>query len=476
MRRIAWIYLYGVLITAVLLGLVAFVTRPAGLPPWQMFLALTFAASLMRVFVIEAPNHHSYEGSTILFVAGIWLLPLWLFVLLVVVSHVVEWVWVRWKKTSMLAVWYLQPFNMAKCIISGVVAFVVSSFFPITGQVSFSLVEMWGVLLTVAAYVGVNQLLLGLVLSLARGISFHEAGILRDALLIEVPLASVGFLVFMLMDRGPLAVLFALTPIVLIYQAFMLPKTQDEAMKALEEMNQDLASANQAIQQLNSELFLTVAKVFDARDPYVGGHAAQVASYAVAIARELELSPEHTEIVLQSAYLHDIGKIAIPEAILHKPARLTDLEYEFIKRHTDIGAELVSHSSGLSHLAPFIRHHHERWDGKGYPLGLAGEAIPLESRILNLCDSVEAMASDRPYHRAMSPQQIIAEVQRCAGQQFDPVIADAFVRIVGRKGTAFVVNSARSVAEQYSGSLMASGGVQPLYVDIYQTNTPVDRG
>jgi HD-GYP domain-containing protein (c-di-GMP phosphodiesterase class II) len=167
--------------------------------------------------------------------------------------------------------------------------------------------------------------------------------------------------------------------------------------------------------------------------------------YAVAISNELGLSTERINIIRQSAYLHDIGKIAIPETILHKPSKLTNEEFEIMKNHAAIGGEFLETSQGLRHLAPFVRHHHERWDGRGYPSGLHGEDIPLESRILNVCDSVEAMASDRPYHKGMSVDEIIAEVQRCNGTQFDPAIADAFIRIAERNGAHFVRNSAREV-------------------------------
>ena len=110
---------------------------------------------------------------------------------------------------------------------------------------------------------------------------------------------------------------------------------------------------------------------------------------------EMGLPPEQIELVRQSAFLHDIGKLAIPEAILHKPAKLTEMEYEFVKKHSDIGADLLASTDGLKHLAPFIRHHHERWDGHGYPSGWRAKIFP-EARILNVCDSVETMASDRP--------------------------------------------------------------------------------
>jgi putative nucleotidyltransferase with HDIG domain len=228
------------------------------------------------------------------------------------------------------------------------------------------------------------------------------------------------------------------------------------ALTALEKSNLDLTGANESIRRLNAELFQSLARVFDMRDPYVGGHAAQVAVYAVAIATEMGLPLERIELIRQAAYLHDIGKLSIPEAILHKPGKLTDIEYEFVKKHTDIGADLLESVEGLKHLAPFVRHHHERWDGRGYPMGLAAEHIPLEARILNVCDSVETMASDRPYHRGMSKKAIVAEVERCAGAQFDPTVAEIFVNLVLRRTEEhLIVNSARSVTQQYAASLLA---------------------
>jgi HD-GYP domain-containing protein (c-di-GMP phosphodiesterase class II) len=234
----------------------------------------------------------------------------------------------------------------------------------------------------------------------------------------------------------------------LIAQGFRRPKLQDEPRLALEQLKQALTLANEAMRQQHDELCFLLAKILDARDPYVGGHAAQVAAYAVVIATELGLPPERIKTVEQGGYLHDIGKIAIPDAILHKVGQLTAAEFQLIKRHSDIGADLIGHSQSLRHLAPFIRHHHERWDGRGYPAGLAGMAIPLEARILSVCDAVEAMASDRPYQRAKALPEIIAEVERCAGSQFEPAVAVAFVHIAEREGARFVVNSARTVAAQ----------------------------
>ncbi len=152
--------------------------------------------------------------------------------------------------------------------------------------------------------------------------------------------------------------------------------------------------------------------------------------------------------------MHDIGKIGVAESILHKPGALTDEEYEHIKMHVILGAEFLETSQGLRPLASLTRHHHEWWNGQGYPDGLAGEDIPLEARIIAVCDAVEAMASDRPYHRAMPIHEIITELRRCAGTQFDPDVVEAFIQVVEREGEQLVTNSAHSVVrkQQRNGS------------------------
>jgi diguanylate cyclase (GGDEF)-like protein/putative nucleotidyltransferase with HDIG domain len=232
----------------------------------------------------------------------------------------------------------------------------------------------------------------------------------------------------------------------------------EKSVRELKRLNSELASANheigdasRAIQQLNDELFLTLSKIIDARDPYVSGHAAKVADYATSIAAELGLPAERIAAIRQAGLLHDIGKIGVSEHILHKPARLTPEEYDQVKTHADLGAEFLETSRGLRHLAPFVRHHHERWDGRGYPHGLAGEQTPLEARILTVCDAVEAMASDRPYQRAMSLEEIVVEVERGRGTHFDPQLADVFIRIAKREGTHLLINSAEQVARKQNG-------------------------
>lgn len=218
-----------------------------------------------------------------------------------------------------------------------------------------------------------------------------------------------------------------------------------ENVQALKALNLELLAANEEVRQVNDELLALLAKVIDFRDPYVFNHSDQVGIYAAAIAEEMGLPPETINRLRRAAVFHDLGKIGIPDKILNKPGRLTDEEYAEIKNHVVIGAQLLESSHTLHDLIPAVLYHHERWDGKGYPEGLAGEEIPLEARILAVADVVDTMASDRPYKRGLSPAEILAELQRCSGTHFDPQVVEAFVRVIRRRGERFIVNSARRV-------------------------------
>jgi diguanylate cyclase (GGDEF)-like protein len=162
------------------------------------------------------------------------------------------------------------------------------------------------------------------------------------------------------------------------------------------------------------------------RNPDLGEHLATVADLAVAVAHRLGLAPEEVEQVRHAADLHDVGKVAIPDAILDKPGPLDDDEWTFMRRHTIIGERIVAAAPALSEVAVLVRASHERHDGGGYPDGLAGDAIPLGARIVAVCDSYDAMVANRPYRMALPQDQALAELDRCAGSQFDPVVVAAF--------------------------------------------------
>jgi diguanylate cyclase (GGDEF)-like protein/putative nucleotidyltransferase with HDIG domain len=179
----------------------------------------------------------------------------------------------------------------------------------------------------------------------------------------------------------------------------------------------------------------SMVKAVDAKDRYTRRHSEDVTEYAIWIAEELGLSDEHAAAIKVCGLLHDIGKIGVPDDLLKKPGRLTSAEYEVMKRHPALGAGIVGTVPGDSTVLGAIRHHHERWDGLGYPDGLSGLEIPLIARILSVADAVSAMATDRPYRTRLGWDQVLFEVGSNSGTQFDPDIADAFIR-TARKRTA----------------------------------------
>lgn len=174
----------------------------------------------------------------------------------------------------------------------------------------------------------------------------------------------------------------------------------------------------------------SLAAAVDAKDPYTRGHSDRVAAYSVAIAKELELSHDQQVALEMAAYLHDIGKIGVREEILLKPGKLSNAEMGLMRHHPLIGANILKPVGFPWPITPVVRHHHERWDGAGYPAGLRGEEIPFLARVLTVADSYEAMVSDRPYRRGRTSEEAIQELQSCAGSQFDEKIVDAFVRVL----------------------------------------------
>lgn len=176
----------------------------------------------------------------------------------------------------------------------------------------------------------------------------------------------------------------------------------------------------------------SLSATIDAKDPYTRGHSTRVAAFATALARELGWSARKTELLQYVAMVHDLGKVAIPESILNKEGELTSGEYARMKEHSLIGFNIIKDIKFLASGADIIKHHHERWDGTGYPDGLAGELIPEGARILAVADTFDAMISDRSYRKALGLISAVREIKEGAGTQFDPLMADTFIRIIPR--------------------------------------------
>ncbi|SHJ02980.1 HDIG domain-containing protein [Dethiosulfatibacter aminovorans DSM 17477] len=170
----------------------------------------------------------------------------------------------------------------------------------------------------------------------------------------------------------------------------------------------------------------------EAKDPYTSGHAARVGKYAVAIAKEMKLKPSQIDTIKNAALLHDIGKIGVNDNVLNKKERLTDEEFDIIKSHPSVGYDIIKDIGFLHNVMDIVKHHHERWDGTGYPDGLSGEDLPLETTILTVADSFDAMVTDRPYRKALSVETALGEIVRCAGTQFNPGIVAVSIKVLQR--------------------------------------------
>jgi hypothetical protein len=191
-------------------------------------------------------------------------------------------------------------------------------------------------------------------------------------------------------------------------------------------------SGNAALYEQQRELFRGVVRALtsaiDAKDPYTCGHSERVARVAVRIAEELGCDQSELDTLYISGLLHDVGKIGIDDDVLRKPGKLTTAEYEHIKTHTEIGHRILSDIKQLGEVLPVVLHHHEQWDGRGYPRGLAGASIPLLARIVAVADSFDAMGSDRPYRSGMPDEKLDAILRGGAGQQWDAEVVEAFFR------------------------------------------------
>jgi putative nucleotidyltransferase with HDIG domain len=182
-----------------------------------------------------------------------------------------------------------------------------------------------------------------------------------------------------------------------------------------------------------------LSAAIEARDPYAKGHSSRVTVFAQAMARRIGLDKERVSILRQGALLHDVGKLAVPSSVLLKRGPLTEAEVGQMRRHPAAGARMLETLGAPTTILPVVLHHHERWDGAGYPTGRRGEEIPLEARVLCIVDSFDAMTSTRPYRAPRRPDDAWDELQRCAGTQFDPELVQAFAEAWAESGLGVLV-------------------------------------
>ena len=201
-------------------------------------------------------------------------------------------------------------------------------------------------------------------------------------------------------------------------------------MQEIKRINDELEETNEKLEQAYLECVQTLRYTVEAKDTYTRGHSDRVSEFSVLIGKKLGLPEEQLKILRIGGLFHDIGKIGIPDSILQKETKLTDDEYSEIKNHPSIGAHILGAASIFKDIIPIVKHHHERYDGRGYPSGLAGENIPYLARIAAVADTFDAMTSKRSYRDALDLQYVKDEFERCKGTQFDPQIAEVFINIL----------------------------------------------
>jgi response regulator RpfG family c-di-GMP phosphodiesterase len=223
-------------------------------------------------------------------------------------------------------------------------------------------------------------------------------------------------------------------------QNFKLQDMNKNLEENVRDRTKQLDGKNHELRTAYIQTIRALAEAIDAKDAYTRGHSERVAVYASRLGDQMGLRKELIERIYFSGLLHDVGKIGIPDAIITKPDKLTADEYAQMKHHPEIGAKILEPVEFLHSIVPCVRHHHEWFDGckSGYPDRLAGDQIPLPSRVIVVADTVEAMTSDRPYRKALSIDVVAAELHKFSGSQFDPVVVDAFLRLLEDEGEAFI--------------------------------------
>ena len=221
-----------------------------------------------------------------------------------------------------------------------------------------------------------------------------------------------------------------------------------EQMNQIKKINAELSQTYEQLERAYLDSIQTLRYTVEAKDPYTRGHSDRVAQYSVLIGKHLGLPDEDLRTLEIGGLFHDIGKIGVPDTILRKESKLTDDEYSEIKNHPSIGVHILSSATIFQNIIPIVKHHHERYDGKGYPGRLKGEEIPYFARITALADTFDAMTSKRSYRDALSLDVVIAEFERCKGTQFDPELDDVFLDILKNH-----YDEIEEIQEKYKGEI-----------------------
>lgn len=310
--------------------------------------------------------------------------------------------------------WFKRLFNVSIMTITLAVVVAIYSFLnPTESNLLSSPQNMIAVVLAGLADFGVNSILVGTVISFADGIPLRYVWLQNYPKVIIYDLTMIPLAVFVaiLWGYSPFTIILVILPLMVVRHSY-------ETANHLQRQTEDALRA--------------LMRAIDERDNETFDHSERVSRLAMEIGKLLEMSPAELDVLIPAALLHDLGKIGMAGAILFKPGALTDDERLRAQKHAEIGGDLLAKFPLFEKGAALVRHHHEHYDGMGYPDRLKGEVIPLGARIIAVADSYTAMTEDRPYRKALSKDEALAEVFRCSGTQFDPRVVEALMRSMGK--------------------------------------------
>lgn len=329
-------------------------------------------------------------------------------------------------------------FNITETINVTYVAFLVWNFMHMKSGILLSRGNMLPILATIFIFVILDLASVSLIISISSKIKLKT--IIRESLdWIIVNYALVSFSGWILaaayIEFRLYGLLGFVIPLLLMqYNIYLFVKDREKQVAQLQDFNK-------LLKENNEQLMLTLSQIIDARENSLLGHSVTVAKYAIAIAKKLKLSEKQMFDLKRGSLLHDIGKLGISETILQKPGKLTEEEFKIVKKHSLIGKRILENIKGMEKVATVVLQHHEQFGGKGYPNHLTGEEILIEARIVALCDALDTMLSTRSYKQGWSIDEAVAELVRCRGTHFDPVVVDAFLELKSELEDEFFSNS-----------------------------------
>jgi HD-GYP domain-containing protein (c-di-GMP phosphodiesterase class II) len=379
-----------------------------------LFAIFVILALLAEIYATRVPAYGWEISSSIaIYLAALFILGPALSVILVFLSSLLSELLLRWnaqsgeRRTSVIAI----TFNVSQLVVTVSAA---GLFLLLINHPSLPLTDAFDYALAIACfliYMVLNITFVTGIVSLTEGKSFlHSAWESTRQFFIQYLVLCVSaVLLAVLRSLSVWHVFLALFPLTLVHVSFRgYVRLQTEARKTFEQ----------------------ISRLLDERDHYTAVHSQEVAALAVKIATEMDLPQSEIENIDVAARVHDIGKVAVPDSILLKPGPLNDEEWAIMKRHPVISAELIEGLEIYGRVVDAVRHEHERWDGSGYPDGLAGEEIPLMARIIAAADIHNALTTDRPYRKAFSAERTIGIIGEMRGTDLDPVVADALLRVI----------------------------------------------